>query len=83
MIHFFLEILHFKESCNLTDQKHLGPKLKNQNFAKYGISGEISMTILVFILDYLQEKLMTIFFKKSKKPVLGPFWALFPKFGQK
>ena len=43
----------------------------NQNFARYGIGGEISTTILVFILDYFQEKLMTKFFKKSKQSNLG------------
>ena len=41
------------------------------------IGGEISTTILVFILDYFQEKQITKFFKKSKKPyfraILGTF----------
>ena len=36
-----------------------------------------SRTILVFNLDYFQKKLMTKFFKKSRKPcfgaILGPF----------
>ena len=31
------------------------PELKIQNFAKYGTGGEISTTILGFILDYFQE----------------------------
>ena len=40
--------------------------------------------ILVYILDYFQEKLTTRFFKKSKKPYTGAIWGLFlPKFGQK
>ena len=30
--HFFLEILHFKESCSLIEQEHFGPQLENQNF---------------------------------------------------
>ena len=25
IVHFFLEILHFKESCNLIDRQHFGP----------------------------------------------------------
>ena len=33
-------------------------------FARNGIGGEISITTLVFILDYFHEKLMTKFFKK-------------------
>ena len=42
------------------------------------IGGEVSITILVFILDYFQEKqLMTKYFKKSKKlyfeTILGTF----------
>ena len=49
--------------------------LKNP-FARYGIGGEISR-ILVFIIDYFQEKLMTNFFRRSKKTycevILGPF----------
>ena len=49
-----------------------------QNFARYGIGGEISVTILVFILHYFQEKLITKFFKKIKKtPLLGLIRDLF------
>ena len=71
IIYFFLEILHFKESCNLTGCLYFGPKLENHNFARYGIGGEISITIIAFALDYFQEKLMTKLFKKSKKPCSG------------
>ena len=42
IVHFFLEILHFKESCNLIDWQYFGPWLENQNFARHGIGGEIS-----------------------------------------
>ena len=77
IIHFLLEILHFKEPCNLIGWQHFGLKLENQNFARYGIGGEISRTILVFIIYHFQEKLMTNFFKRSKKTycgvILGPF----------
>ena len=51
IIHFFLEILHFKESCNLIGQQDFDLKLENQNFARYGTGDEIS--ILDFTLDYL------------------------------
>ena len=54
IIHFFLEILHFKESYNLIGSQRFGPYLENQNFAIHGIGGEIT-TILVSILDYFQE----------------------------
>ena len=84
IIHFFLETLHFKKSCNLIGRQHFGPWIENQNFASLMTGDEISITILVFDLDYFQEKLMTKLFKKSpKKTILGPFWALFPTFGQK
>ena len=54
IIHLFLTILHFKESCDLIGWQHFGPKLELQNFAR--CVGEISITILVFILEYFQEK---------------------------
>ena len=54
-IHFFLKILHFKESCNLIGRQHFRPKLETQNYAR--CFGEISITILVFIIDYIREKL--------------------------
>ena len=47
--------------------QHFGPKVENQNLSKYEIGGEISTAMLAFILGYFQEKLMTKFFKKSKK----------------
>ena len=81
IINFFLELLHFKESCNLIGQQHLGHNLRN--FIRYGISGEISLTILVFILDYFQQKLMTKVFKKSKKPCFGAICGSFcPNLGK-
>ena len=75
IIHFFLEIL--QESCNLIGQKHFGPKLQNQNFARYKIGGKISIAVLVFTSDHFQEKLITKFFKKSKIPYCG---AIFDPF---
>ena len=79
MIHFFLEIWHLIESCNLTGWQ----QLKNHNSARYGTGGEISVTILVSILGHFQEKLMTKFFKKPKKPlfgtILGPFAQIWAK----
>ena len=58
--------------------------LVHSSRTRHGIGGKILTTILGFILDYFQVKLMAKRFKKSKKPycgaILGPF---FPKFGQK
>ena len=84
IIYFFFEKLHLKESCNLIGWQHFDPELENQNFARYGIGEETSTTILVSILDYSQEKLMTKFSKKSKKCYFrGHFGHFWPKFGQK
>ena len=71
IIHFFLEILHFKESLDLISQQHFGPKLENQNFARYRIGGKISIIILLLILNYFQAKLIKKFFKKFKKSYFG------------
>ena len=59
IINFFFEILYFEESRNLIGSQHFGSYLENQNFARYGTGCEISTAILVSILDYFQEKLMT------------------------
>ena len=80
-IHFFHEILHFKEYCDLTGWQHFNPKLKNQNFARHGIGSEISTTILVSILDYFQEKLMANF--SNVFVFLGHFGSFLPNYGKK
>ena len=65
-IHFFIEILHFKESCNLTSQQHFGPKLENQYFAKNGIRSFPGKT---------NDKIFQKFKKKTTYfgAILGPF----------
>ena len=63
----------------------MGPELETQSFARYEVGVEISIKILVLTLDYFQEKVMTNFFKKSKKTYFGamwPFWPFLPKFGE-
>ena len=78
IIHFFLEILHFKECCKLVGQQDFGPQFTNQNFVRQEIGGEMTITISVFILDYFLENLMTKLFKKNpKNSNLELFWALF------
>ena len=83
IIHFFLTILHFKEPCNLIGQQPFGPELETQNYARY--VDEISITILVFIIDYFQEKLTSQNFSKNPKNLI--FWAhsgsFCPNWGQK
>ena len=40
--------------------------------------------ILVFIIDYFQEKLAYLnFSKNTRNPILGPFWVLLSKLGPK
>ena len=69
-IHFLLKILHFQESCNLPHN------LRTRILPDMGLVVKYQITI-VFILNYLQEKLMKKFFKNYKKPyfgaILGPF----------
>ena len=83
IIHFFLTILHFKESCNLIGQQHFDLQLATQNYTRY--VGEISITILGFIIGYFQKNLknMTTFFKRSQKPYFGPILGPFAQIWDK
>ena len=54
--------------CFEKDCQHFGLLLEKQNFTKYGMGDEISASILAFISDYFQEKLIT---KKSPQKYLG------------
>ena len=66
IIHIFLEILHFKESSILAHNlQTIWDWWWNIN------------TMLVSILDYFQEKLITKFFKKSQKPYIGVTLVVF------
>ena len=80
IIHFFLTKLHFKEYCNFISQQHFGPQPETQNYDRY--VGEISVTILVFIIDYFQQKLTSQNFSKNPKNP-GPILGSFPQFGAK
>ena len=83
MIHQIAET--FSVYLQVKNQLYPHAFLENHNFATYEIGGEISPKILVSILDYFQEKLMTKFFIKSTKKknylgaILGPFC---PNFGK-
>ena len=81
--HFFLEILHFKEFCNLIGKQHFGPKLKNQNFVRYGIGVEISITTLFLtttITRLYPRKTNDKISQKSQKTLI---WGHFPNFPKK
>ena len=74
-LQFFLTILHLKESCNLIGQQHFGLKidLRPKNYARY--VSEVSITIIVFVIDYFQEKLTWQNFSKNpKKPYFCQFF---------
>ena len=74
VIHFFLETLYFKESCNLIIRQHFGPKLKNQHFPRvWHCWWKINNNN--FVLDYFQEKLITNFFKKIKQTLFSGHFA--------
>ena len=76
IIHFFLTMLYLKESCNLIGQQHFGLKidLRPKNCARY--VGEVSITIIVFVIDYFQEKLTWQNFSKNpKKPYFCQFFS--------
>ena len=72
IIHFFLDILHFKGSC-----------YREPQICHIWVGGEIKITTLVFILDYFQEELMIKFFKKIPKTLFqSHFGSFFPYFGK-
>ena len=62
IVYFFLEILYIKESSSSIGQQDLGSKLENNNFARYEIGGEVSITLFHFRL--FSGKLMTKFLQK-------------------
>ena len=77
IIYFFLEIIHFKESCNLIGRHHFDTQNWRTRIFEiwdwwWNISNNISFQFTLF-----PKKLMTKVFKKSqKKPILVPFWVL-------
>ena len=71
---FVLEIWLIKKSCNLIGWEHFGPYLRNKNFPKNGICAGTHQIIYIFIIEQIQQKLMTTFFNKFKKSC---FWPVF------
>ena len=78
IIHFFLEILHFKESCNLIGWQH-----RELEFCQiwdwwWNINNNISFQFRLYT-----RKTNGKFFKKSQKSLFGGHFGPFlPKFGQ-
>ena len=79
-IPFFTEIFHLKEPWKYLGWQHV-VITGDSEFARYEIGVEILVTIIVFILDYFQEKLITKF-KETFFGAIGSFWFFLPKFGQ-
>ena len=75
-----LEILLIIKACNLLGWEHFGPYLRNQNFSKYGICAGTQQIIKIFVVEQIQQKLMTKYFNIFKKSC---FWPIFPIFGAK
>ena len=80
---FVLEICLIKKSCNMIGLEHFGPYPKNKNFPKYAICAGPQQIIWISSIDQIQQKLMTKFSNKLKKPCFWPILALFPNFGKK
>ena len=74
---FLFEILHFTEYGNLVGQQHLSPWLENQNFARYGIAGNINNNVSLHFRLFLGKTNNKSFWKNPKSVILGPLWALF------
>ena len=78
ILHFLFEIPHFKESAIWLSDSILAPNSRTSISPDMGLVVKYQpTTILVSILNYFQEKLMTKFSKISKKTYLGAIWALF------
>ena len=79
IIHFFLEILHFKESCNLIDRHHN---------SRTRISSDMGLMVrynnISFRFRLFPGKTNDKFFKTFNKTYIGShFGSFFPKFWQK
>ena len=82
IIHFFLTILHFKESYNFIGMQHFGPNLETQNYAWY--VGEISTRISVFYYRLFPRKTnITNFFQKYINPYFRSIRVPFAQIGAK
>ena len=80
IIHFFLEILHLEQPCNLIGWQYFGPYLKNQNFPSWcwNINNNISFHFRLFprkTNDKIQNIHKTLFW--------GHFRPFLPNFGKK
>ena len=74
IIHFFFTIYYILK--NPAIRCRIWPINRDPKYARY--VGEKSIAILVFIIDYFQEKLTWQNFSKNpQNPILGPIWALF------
>ena len=69
----FLQILHFKESCNLIGQEHFGQYIQNKNFARHwswdGKSRIKKKNYFALFLGKTNDKI----FKNTKYPIFRSF----------
>ena len=86
IIHFFLEILHFKEPCNFIGWQQMGAITRGPEFCQiWGWCWNINKDIS-FHFRLLPRKTNDKFFKKIQKTLFGamwPFWPFLAKPGQK
>ena len=84
LFHYFdLGLYLIWKFCNL-GQEHFGTYLRNHNFPKHGILCRNIANNITFIIDQIQEKLITKFFNKFRKVCFWPIFTLlrqniFPK----
>ena len=81
IIHFFLTILHFKESCNLIGRQHFSPHNLRPKIMPgwWNIHSYISFHYRLFP----RKTNITKFFKKSQKPYFGSIRDTFAQIGAK
>ena len=82
IIHFFLEILHCKESYNFIGQQHFGPYLRTRILIRdcwWNINKNISFHFRLFPRNVNGE----LFLKIWKNLLWGHFGSFLPKSGQK
>ena len=83
-IHFFLETLSFKESCNLICWQNFGPQLEySEIFQIWDWPQNINNNISFHFRSFPKKSNVKVFQKMQKTLFWGHFALFLPKFGQK
>ena len=77
----FLRHYILKDPASCIGTQHCGPYLENQNFARYGIGGQISI-IITFHFRLIRWKTNKKIFQKSKKNYFGAISGSFCQNGK-